>query len=472
MVPAVTAHFSSTLGNWTGHELFRGMDHEVLQELCNGMERIQLEPGDVFVRQGEPGEDMFLVQSGRVRIRVTEKDGTVRFETVLDAPQVVGEMALITREPRSATCIAETHVAALRVDKPSFQQMIRKNPGAAVFLTRAVGKRLLDANTIQRVGKYKVLGRLGKGGMATVFEAVHPELGQHVALKMLSHDVVLFRGFASSFKREALLIAKLNHPHIVKVMDVESGYGTHFIVMERLTGSELSDVIESGDRLPYPVVRRILTELCDALHYCHENGLLHCDVKPANIFLTENRSAKLLDFNIATEEGTRQQQADGVAGTPNYMAPEQVRGDVLDARTDLYCLGMSAFELVTGVVPFHDAETLEELHQMHLSRPTPDPRDYDPNLSADLREFILRATAKDPDDRFGSCADAAKFLRLAVELPIVEKLDMTTIAISYHPSRRDFVREKVRQLHEDLAGVSGVALVYGNQVAAADEERK
>ena len=461
--------FDVTAVEWDQFELFRGMDTMVIRSLVDTMDPIEAEPGAVLIRQGDDGDAMFLLQEGTVGVRIEDKDGKVRFDGELEAPAVFGEMALVTRDPRTATVSARTPVRCLRVDKHTFARLVRKNPPAAAFLTRAVGKRLMDANGIRQVGKYEVAGHLGKGGLATVFEAMHPELGQPVALKMLWHHFVLRRGFAEAFKREARLIAGLRHPHIVRVIDTEKAYGTHFIVMERLSGRGLDELIEREEHLPWKVVRRILIEVLDALEYCHQKGLLHRDVKPSNIFLTEEGASKLLDFNIAVTTTAALEATGEAVGTPNFMAPEQVLGQPMDGRTDLYGLGITAYQIATGDVPFL-ADTLAELKEHQVATPLPDPRTLAPDVPEDLVHFILKATAKVPDDRFASCAEAADFLRRAVELPFVDRLELTSLAVSYHPSRRREVGRAMRRLYDELQGLAGVAVVYGHRRGADDDD--
>jgi serine/threonine protein kinase len=305
--------------------------------------------------------------------------------------------------------------------------------------------------------------------VATVFSAVHPDLGQEVALKMLSHGLVYHPGFADQFRREARVVASLQHEHIVRVLDTEYAYGTHFIVMEKLTGVLLEDLIENEQRLAWGAVRRILKEIALALAYSHERGLLHRDIKPSNVFLTEDRRAKLLDFGIAVTADASAQSEGHLLGTPYYMAPEQIRGEQLDGRTDLYALGILAYELCTRQVPF-DAEELDDLLRQHLAQPLPAPRLLAPDIPDDLAVFIERSTQKRREDRFPTCADAAGFLQTAAELPLVNKIELSTLAISYHPSRRRMVADALHALHERLNDVPGVSLLYGHQASSRDHE--
>ncbi len=449
--------------DWGNLDVFRHMSIDALERLREAMEPVSFQKGDMILRQGEDGDAMYLLDHGSVKVSVRGAMHDTNFERVLSPPALFGEMALVTRVPRTATVTAEDDVRCLRVSAHSFEELVRRNPQVGAFVTKAVGERLLEADSIQHVSKYQVIGRLGAGAVATVFEAVHPSLGRTVALKMLSHGLVFHPKFAQQFNQEAQLVAQLNHDHIVKVFDTEQAYGTHFIVMEKLSGLTLDDLIRASTRLAWGAVRRILREICSALAYSHGKGLLHRDIKPSNVFLTEeDRRVKLLDFGIAAAAGSASTESGHLLGTPYYMSPEQITGRPLDGRSDQYSLAILAYEFITHEVPF-DAETIDELLNLHVTSPMPDPALLVPSIPEDLREFILRAGAKSPEDRFSSCDEAMRFLLVASELPVVHRIELSTLAISYHPSRRAMVEAAVTQLRAQLDGVPGIALLSALQ---------
>ncbi len=449
---------------WSKLEMFRGLDAFVVQELRKAMRPVTFNPGTTIIQQGDVGDDMFLLDRGSVKISVRDGKKKTVFERVLSGPAMFGEMALITNEPRTATVRAETTARCLRIGRNGFDALVARNPQASVFLTKLVGERLMEAGTIQRVGKYEVMGRLGQGAVATVFVAVHPDLGQEVALKMLSHALVYHEGFAEQFREEARLVANLQHEHIVRVLDTAQAYGTHFIVMERLTGTLLEDLIETGPRLAWGAIRRILKEVCLALDYSHGRGLLHRDIKPSNVFLTEDRRVKILDFGIAVSEEASAEASGHLLGTPYYMSPEQVLGRRLDGRSDLYSTGVLAYELCTRHVPF-DADTLDDLLRKHLHAAMPDPRQIEPDVPEDLVEFIFKCTAKDVEERYANARTAAAFLQAAGELPLVSRFELSTLGISYHPSKRSEVNSALRRLQRELGNKQGISLVFGHTAA-------
>ncbi|MEZ4474178.1 MAG: protein kinase [bacterium] len=361
--------------------------------------------GEVLLREGDPGDHLYLLESGEVQVQVA---GPPAFERRVLAPATLGEMALITDAPRTATVRAVGSVRGLRLDRGRLEALLVQHPPIARVLTRLVGDRLREIDGIRRVGKYVITGVLGRGGVAEVFSARHPELGLPVALKMLSHAVVHHPQFAAAFDEEARVIAGLQHPNVVRVYDTERAYGTRFIVMEQLEGHLLEEV--RRPRPPWEVLRRVLAEITRALAHVHAHGLVHRDVKPEHIFLTAAGPARLLDFGIAISAQRSACAGAQRLGTPFYMAPEQIRGLPLDGRTDLYALGITAYEVATGRLPFLGRDLPELLrHQLHT--PTPPLRDRAPDAPGWLVRFVERATAKDPADRFADAEAALACLR-------------------------------------------------------------
>jgi len=239
--------------------------------------------------------------------------------------------------------------------------------------------------------------------------------------------------------------------------------GTRFIVMEKLTGELLEVLIRRREELDWFLVRRILSEIASALAYSHERGLIHRDVKPANVFMTEDRRVKLLDFGIAVSVGVPTEQDGKVVGTPFYMSPEQILGLPLDGRADLYSLGVLAYELCTHELPFW-GETVQAVFNLHLNQETPDPRLVEPDLPDDLAEFIRIATAKDPLRRFASCHEAASYLYRSMDESTSAPHEMSTLAMTYLPSRRGQVQQILNEAIAKLKRLRGVQTFASNQV--------
>jgi serine/threonine protein kinase len=459
IAPDAPATTPANLPEWARLEILQGMSADAIEELRQAMEVVEFAPGDAILHEGDDGDDMYILDKGTVRVQVRGTSKAATFERVLESPALFGEMALITHAPRTASVLAEEPARCLRMSSETFQAVAARTPGVAAFLTRIVGERLLEAKTIHHVGKYKVIGRLGAGAVATVFEAVHPGLERTVALKMLSHALVHHPSFANQFQDEAKIVAQLDHDHIVRVFDTEKAYGTHFIVMEKLSGCTLDDIIQGGTRLAWGAVQRILREIAGALDYSHKKGLLHRDIKPSNVFLTnDDRRVKLLDFGIAMSVTASAPGSSGLMGTPYYMSPEQIRGETLDGRSDLYSLGILAYELITRDLPF-DADDLDALLDKHLTEPMPDMRTKAADVPDYLIQFVTKATAKNPENRFANCGEAEAFLRLSAELPIVQSMGLATVALSYHPTRRNLVMAALQELQEALGGLPGISVL-------------
>ncbi len=458
--------------NWLELPAFAGLPADVLARVTSVLDSQDLLTGDVLMRQDDAGDALYILEHGTLRVCIADASGEVAMERSVKAPAIVGEMALVTGERRSATVTAAVPSRVLRMERPEFERLCREHPHTAVFLTCLVGERLLENKGIRRVGKYQVVGRLGSGGVATVFEAIHPGLGHAVALKMLSHALVFDPSFADHFGREGRLVAQLNHDNIVRVLDTEEAYGTRFIVMEKLTGNLLDHMIKRGDKLPWAQVRRILIEIAEALAYSHARGLIHRDIKPANVFMTEDKRVKLLDFGIAVEADMAMDDDGKIVGTPYYMSPEQILGHQLDGRSDLYSLGVLAYELCAHELPF-TADTVQGVFAKQLTLDVPNPRRCDPEIPEDILEFIQRCAAKSRDDRYATAAEAADALRIGGDLGAGDPVEQSALSITYLPSRRVQVHQIIREATDRLRKLRGVYVFGSHEVEdrTAEEAR-
>ena len=278
----------------------------------------------------------------------------------------------------------------------------------------------------QNLGKYRVLEPLGRGGMARVYRAYHPQLDRYVAIKVLRSDLVDEEQFLGRFKREARAVASLRHPNIVQVFDCDVQDDVYYMVMELLEADNLAmrldDYHTHDERIAWGEMVRILLDVLDALAYAHGEGMIHRDVKPANILLTRRGQAVLTDFGIAQiVGGTRYTVSGALMGTLSYMAPEQGLEGQCDARSDIYSLGIVFYEMMIGEPPF-DAETPLAILMKHVNDPLPLPRQKDPTIPVPFERVVLKALAKRPQDRYQSAEEMAQALREAaaevgVEVP-------------------------------------------------------
>lgn len=269
-------------------------------------------------------------------------------------------------------------------------------------------------------GKYVVTEQLGSGGMAEVYAGIHPDLGRKVAIKVILPQFATERNFEERFRREARLVASLRHAHIVRLYDFDVMDGRYFMVMEYLEGGTLKEQLrdhqQRQSRMALPAIADLLDAMASALDYAHERGAIHRDIKPANILFTAEHEPVLTDFGIAKllEDAAHLTATGGVVGSPFYIPPEQASGAVVDARSDQYALGVVLYEMAAGRVPFQGSTAVAVMTQ-HLNSAPPSPRAFNAALSPAIEAVLLKALAKRPDDRFGSCGELAQAFRAALD---------------------------------------------------------
>jgi serine/threonine protein kinase/WD40 repeat protein len=275
--------------------------------------------------------------------------------------------------------------------------------------------------TGKQLGKYQIIAPLGEGGMAAVYKAYQPGMDRNVALKILPRHFASDPQFVGRFHQEAKVIAKLQHVYILPVHDFGEDDGYTYIVMPYVETGTLAELLR-GDPLPLEQIKKFITQIGEALSYAHNEKLVHRDVKPTNILIDESGNCLLTDFGIAKiVEGTTQfTQTGATIGTPAYMSPEQILGETLDGRSDIYSLGIILYELATGRPPYR-AETPPAIFVKHLHDPLPPPRTINPDLTEALEKVILKCLAKDREDRFEDATEMVEALQRAVEeKPAVE----------------------------------------------------
>lgn len=264
-------------------------------------------------------------------------------------------------------------------------------------------------------GRYKIEALLGQGGMSAVYKAYDPNLSRAVAVKLIHPHLSSNEDFVWRFKKEAAAVAAFHHPNIVQVFDFNTDADLHYMVLEYIAGQSVQETLKElrkkNARISIAQALKAVLEICDALAYAHRHGTIHRDIKPANIMLDPQGRAVLMDFGIVKIVGSTTHTAAGaVVGTARYMSPEVIRGEPLDERSDLYSLGVTLFEMVSGEPPF-DARTAIALLERHIREPVPDIRDSRPEAPAGLSRIIYKAMEKERETRYRSAVEMAVDLR-------------------------------------------------------------
>ncbi|MBI3362421.1 MAG: serine/threonine protein kinase [Chloroflexi bacterium] len=264
------------------------------------------------------------------------------------------------------------------------------------------------------LGPYQITQPLGRGGMAAVYKAYQPALQRYVAIKILPASLAHDPQFSERFTREARAIARLDHPNILPVYDFGQSDGVTYIVMKYVDGGTLKDVLERG-KMPFDQAALILGQVASALDYAHGQGVIHRDIKPANILLARPDWALLSDFGLAkVTESAAKLTGTGVGmGTPEYMAPEQASGLEIDARADIYSLGVTLYAMVTGEVPYTGSTPIAIILK-HVNDPLPSPRAVNPAIPFVAETAILKAMAKKPAERYPSASELSRAFGAAV----------------------------------------------------------
>ena len=270
------------------------------------------------------------------------------------------------------------------------------------------------------IGKYRVIEQIGRGGMGTVYKAIDETLDRRVAIKVLNADLI-DQEAVERFRREAMTLAKLNHGRIGAIHELTRDGHDLLMVMEFLEGETFEKLIEKGP-LPVPRAVMLCAQVLDALQYAHAAGVIHRDLKPANVILTPVGDVKVMDFGIARVQGSEHLTTSGfMVGTPAYMAPEQVRGEEVDPRMDLYAVAVVLYRLLTQRLPFSGDTAIAMIHSQLNNPPTP-PRQFRADLPEWIVKILDRGLSKEPADRFQSAAE----FRAAIEGGLTGKLPTPT----------------------------------------------
>ncbi len=386
---------------------FANVEPDVRALLHERMTTHEFQSGERLMEQGAAGDALWVLVAGSAVVTLARGGGEPeRVIGFVRSGEVLGEMALLTKEPRSASVWAEEAGVALVLSARDFDELVERHPEVAVVLTHLVADRLggmaTDALGGKRLDRYEIDRCIGRGAMAVVYSARDAQSGQRVALKMMSHRLVFDAAARARFEREADLLAVVEHPNIARLHRRFAALRTQFLVLELCEGPALATLLQQARRLPAAAVRAIAGQIAAALATLHTRGVIHRDLKPGNVLVQRDGQVKLADFGLAAsrEEIARSPDAErrAITGTPIYMAPEQFTSARADERTDLYAFGCLLYELYFGDLPFAATSLHALIEEKQLFEVTP--RELcRQGLPGDLATVIAALLAVAPEER-------------------------------------------------------------------------
>lgn len=434
--------------------LLRSIPRTAVCTLLNSVSYKHLKAGERLMAQGEIGDTFFIIQSGSC-VATVEKDGELHPVARLREGDIVGEMAIVTGEARNANVDAETNMELWYLTRSQFDDISKKYPELRAFLTELVADRFESRKiTAHRtIGKYIITDIIGRGGYSIVYKGVHADLNMLVAVKMMKHNLAMNPDFLENFWNEAKIIASFNHDNIVRVYDIEELYRSVFIIMEFLEGESLNDMLRRLGTIPLPQAIDFLIQTCYGLDYAHQRQIVHQDIKAANLFIQKGGRMKILDFGIACPIGSEDQLFES---TVYYISPEQLKCEAVDQRTDIYSLGITAYEMVTGKRPYPE-DDLMALREIRINQEIPDPDTMAPDLPEELRQFIIKACRRNPDQRYQNVGQALVELHQLADKFKLKRRDlslgkqkMTTLYLMYKDGHRQALAQIVKAFSDSI----------------------
>ena len=392
----------------TSDSPFADLAVEPLEALLAAMDLRVYDAGDLIIRQGDPGDYVLRILSGRAEACVRGAPAGRKPVGEFGPGDVVGEMGLITYEARTADVRCRSSVRALSLPAEAFDRVSERHPEVRMLLTHVVADRLgrtaYDGLGGKDIHGYRIARCVGRGGMGVVYEATRLATGETVALKMMNHRLLYQPGALLRFRREAATLRTLSHASIPRVFECFEAYRTQFLSMQFCEGTTLAELIGARGPFDEATVRRVVGQLAVALQYVHRHDVVHRDLKPSNVMIDRSGGVHLLDFGIVTSgAGARAAEPDApdrtrFIGTPRYMAPEQFSSGRTDHRVDYYGLACVAYEALTGH-PAIAEKGLFALIRHKLRFAVPPASAIGAGVSAEMHEALSRGFECVPEKR-------------------------------------------------------------------------
>lgn len=408
-------------------DLFRAIPRSAVCAFLNELTHGHVKAGYRLLKAGTRIDTCYLIQSGSCIVRV-DRNGRPQPVGRLHPGDIAGEMALLDDVLLDTHVDAETDLELWALSRKRFDAICTEHPELRGFLTTLLMRRFEAANHHLRrmLDPYLITDMTGEGTRSLIFKGMHATLKLPVSIKMLKHELSLEKPLIDPLEKQARVIARLNHPNIARVYQVQNRYRTLFWISEHLSGEPLKSLLQRWRNLPLNRVTHFLVQACRGLDHAHRQGITHSRVTPSNLMITTGDRLKIVDFMIGplAEERPPEDSAER-----RYRAPEQLSGQTYDHRVDLYAMGVIAYEMISGRRP----TSTDRLRRM-----SEDPAFQKAGFPEILKRFVLKACAGDPAERFGSARQALSHLQaladhygILQEPPEGEQRKITTISLVF-----------------------------------------
>ncbi len=381
------------------HYLIKSLSNKGVCPFLNCLIQKTIDPKIKLITQGEITDSLFIIQQGVCSIERQKDDSTITIAHK-GKNDIIGEMALFNKDARRTSVISETEMILWQLPVNVYDKACQLNPDTRHIITQIIMDRLENTTLpdVSSVGQYIIKHPSSINSRQFIFKGLHKHINLPVTIKMATHKKALNIDFIRKFKQECKIISQLNHPNIVQIYNIKERYRTYFIIMENLEGELLNSLLKRKGRFEPTNAIHLLTQIAAGLAYAHDNKIIHKELKPSNIFITDENIIKLLNFGLSWAANIDSTDEDNFV---HYMSPEQVNNDPLDYQSDIYSFGILAYEIITGQKPFSGKE-VSNVKKMHANNTIPDPQILTPELPDSLSNLIIKSCAKSPNLRYDS----------------------------------------------------------------------